>query len=216
MALLDRVAALIRANINELVERAEHPETMMKQLLLDMQNQFMQVKTQVAMAIADRHRLEQKQKENLELQQEWVRKAQLALQKGDDDLARMALERSLSYETAARNFVQQVEDQTHQVRLLREALQKLEQKMAETKSTAELLIAQHRRSRLAAKAGNGTAADFVTGATFDRARAKVAEQEAEAQAKTESSQPDAEQRLSTMERLDRVEKLLAELKGGKL
>jgi phage shock protein A len=209
------VAALIRANINELVERAEHPETMMKQLLLDMQNQFMQVKTQVAMAIADRHRLEQKQKENLELQQEWVRKAQLALQKGDDDLARTALERSLSYETAARNFLQQVDDQTHQVRLLREALQKLEQKMAETKSRAELLIAQHRRSRLAAKAGNGTAA-FEAGATFDRVRAKVADQEAEAQARTESSETDAEQRLSVMERLDRVEKLLAELKAGRL
>jgi phage shock protein A len=215
VALLDRVAALIRANINELMERAEHPETMMKQLQLDMQNQFMQVKTQVAMAIADRHRLEQKQKENLASQQEWVRKAHLALDKGEDDLARTALERSLSYETAARGFSQQVEDQTHQVTLLRNALQKLEEKMAETKAGAELLIAQHRRSRLAAQAGSGTSADFEPGATFDRVRAKVADQEAEAHAKAASNGSNAEERIAQMERLDRVEQLLAELRAGK-
>jgi phage shock protein A len=216
MALLDRVAALIRANIRELVERAEQPETMMKQLLLDMQNQFMQVKTQVAMAIADRHRLEQKQKENLALQQEWVRKAQVAIEKGEDEFARRALERSLSYETAARAFGQQVEDQTHQVMLLRDALQKLEEKMTETKSRAELLLAQHRRSRLAARMSNGAAADFETGPTFDRVRARVEDQEAEAQGKTESNGFNAEERIAEMERLDRVERLLAELKAEKL
>ncbi|HEX4232638.1 MAG TPA: PspA/IM30 family protein [Bryobacteraceae bacterium] len=216
MALLDRVAALIRANIRELVERAEQPETMMKQLLLDMQNQFMQVKTQVAMAIADRHRLEQKQNENLALQQEWVRKAQVALDKGEDELARRALERSLSYEAAARGFGEQVEDQTHQVALLRDALQKLEEKMTETKSRAELLLAQHRRSRLAARMGNGTGADFEPGTTFDRMRAKVEDQEAEAQAKTESNGSNPAERIAELERLDRVERLLAELKAERL
>jgi phage shock protein A len=215
MALLDRVAALIRANIHELVERAEQPEAMMKQLLLDMQNQFMQVKTQVAMAIADRHRLEQKQKENLALQQEWVRKAHLAIDKGEDELARRALERSLSYEVAARGFAEQVEDQTHQVTLLRDALQKLEEKMTETKSRAELLLAQHRRARLAARMGNGSAVDFETGTTFDRVRAKVADHEAEAQANTESNGANAEERIAEMDRLDRVERLLAELKAEK-
>jgi phage shock protein A len=210
MALLDRVAALIRANIRELVERAEHPEPMMKQLLLDMQNQFMQVKTQVAMAIADRHRLEQKQKENLDLQQEWMSKARLALEKEEDELARNALERSLSYETTARAFGQQVEQQTHQVALLREALRKLEEKMTETKSRAELLLAQHRRARLAAQAGNGRAIDFETGATFDRVRGRVAEQEAETQGHGPAD------RLAAMERQDRLEKLLAELKAGKI
>jgi phage shock protein A len=215
VALLDRVAALIRANINELMERAEHPETMMKQLQQDLQNQFMQVKTQVAMAIAERHRLEKKQKENLELQQEWLRKAHLALDKGEDDLARTAVERSMSYETAASGFAQQVEDQTHHVTLLRNALQKLEEKMAETKTRAELLMAQHRRARMAAQAGNGSTAEFDPGTTFDRVRAKVADQEAEAHAKAASNGSNVEQRLSEMERLDRVERLLAELKAAK-
>jgi len=57
MALLERVSALIRANLNDLVDRAEHPQKMLKQVILDMQNQMLQVKTQVAIAIADEHLL---------------------------------------------------------------------------------------------------------------------------------------------------------------
>src|SRR4051812_40229433 len=122
MALLERVTTLIKANVNDLVSKAEHPEKLLKQLLLDMENQLMQVKTQVAIAIADQHLLEKKRKENLDTQQDWVRKAELALSKGDEVLARMALDRSLTYETAAQNFSQQVEDQAHQVELLKTAL----------------------------------------------------------------------------------------------
>src|SRR5919197_2027948 len=115
MALLERVATLIRANLNDFIDRAEDPEKMLKQVILDMQNQFMQVKTQVAIAIADQHLLEKKQSESLESQKEWLRKAELAVSKKEDDLARVAIERSLTYENAAANFAQQIEDQSHQV-----------------------------------------------------------------------------------------------------
>jgi phage shock protein A len=111
-----------------------------------MENQFMQVKTQVAIAIADQHLLQKRQKESLEAQQEWVRKAELALAKGDEKLARLALERSMTHETAAQNFSEQIEDQSHQVEMLKTALHQLEQKMAETRAKAELLIARHRRA----------------------------------------------------------------------
>ena len=61
MALLERVAMLIKADLNDLIDKAEEPEKLLKQLLLDMQNQYMQLKTQVAMAAADQYLLEQKQ-----------------------------------------------------------------------------------------------------------------------------------------------------------
>ena len=64
MALMERVATLIRANLNDLIDKAEDPEKMIKQVILDMQNQLLQVKTQVAIAIADQHLLEKKQQEN--------------------------------------------------------------------------------------------------------------------------------------------------------
>src|SRR4051812_24836698 len=110
MALLERVTTLLKANINDLVSRAEHPEKLLKQLLLDMENQFMQVKTQVAIAIAEQHLLEKKKKDSLTCQQEYIRKAELALSKSDESLARMALDRSLTYETAAQGFTNQISD----------------------------------------------------------------------------------------------------------
>src|SRR5246500_1717079 len=115
MALLERVSTLVRANLNDLIDKAEDPEKMIKQVILDMQNQLMQVKTQVAIAIADEHLLEKKQKENHDKTAEWVRKAELAVDKKQDDLARAALERSMSYKQMAESFDQQIADQKTQV-----------------------------------------------------------------------------------------------------
>jgi phage shock protein A len=213
MALLERVSTLIRANLNDLVERAENPEKMLKQVILDMQNQFMQVKTQVAIAIADQHLLEKKQQENLDAQKEWLRKAELAVQKNEEDLARIALERSLTYEEAARNFAQQIEDQSHQVQTLRDALHRLEQKMTETRTKAELLIAQHRRARLAVRAGSATFKEFDHDAAFDRVRGKVMETEALGHGQLAAGEPDTERRLAALEKSDQVDRLLADLKA---
>ena len=104
MALLERVATLVRANLNDLIDKAEDPEKMIKQVILDMQNQLLQVKTQVAIAIADQHLLAKKAQENEEKQAEWMRKAELAVDKKDDDLARAALERAMGCKELAREL----------------------------------------------------------------------------------------------------------------
>src|SRR5438093_10232490 len=103
MALLERVATLVRANLNDLIDRAEDPEMLVKQVILDMENQLLQVKTQVAIALADQHVLEKKQKEYGDRVADWTRRAELAVDKGQDDLARGALERALSYRRMAEN-----------------------------------------------------------------------------------------------------------------
>jgi len=213
MPLLDRVTTLIKANVNDLVDKAENPEKLLKQLLLDMQNQFMQVKTQVAIAIADQHLLEKKQQENLNQHNDWLRKAELAVQKNEDDLARMALERSVTYETAAKNFAQQIEDQSHQVQILRDALHRLEQKMTETRIKTELLIAQHRRARLSQRTGSTTSQDMKHEVAFDRMRDKVLEAEARGQGTLEAGKPDIDHRLALLEKSDQVDRLLADLKA---
>ena len=124
---------------------------MIKQVILDMQNQLLQVKTQVAIAIADQHLLEKKKLENDDKVQEWMRKAELAVDKKQDDLARAALLRVESYREMSASFAQQVEDQKAQVENLKSALRKLEQKLAEANTKADLLIAQHRRARAASQ-----------------------------------------------------------------
>ena len=147
MALLERVSTLIRANLNDLIDKAENPETMIKQVILDMENQLLQVKTQVAISMADQHMLEKKQKEQQDKAAEWMRKAELAVDKGQDDLARAAIERHQAFQRLADGFGQQVGDQRSQVEMLRSALGKLDQKLGEARAKSDLLLAQHRRSR---------------------------------------------------------------------
>jgi len=215
MALLERVATLVRANLNDLIDKAEDPEKMIKQVILDMQNQLLQVKTQVAIAIADQHLLEKKQKENEEKVKEWMRKAELAVGKNEDDLARAALQRVESYRELSESFAQQVVDQKAQVENLKTALRQLEQKLTEAQGKADLLIAQHRRARAVGKAsdaklaaGNGSSAN-----AFDRMKRKVAHSEALSQAKSEVAVDNVEDRLAELEKGDRIEQLLAELKA---
>jgi phage shock protein A len=215
MALLERVSTLVRANLNDLIDKAEHPEKMIKQVILDMQNQLLQVKTQVAIAIADEHLLEKKQKEYEEKVAEWTRKAELGVDKKQDDLARAALQRVESYRELTEGFAQQVSDQKAQVENLKTALRQLEQKLAEAQAKADLLIAQHRRARAVSKAsdaklagGNGSSAN-----AFDRMKRKVASESALSQAKSEIAADDMEDRLAALEKEDRIEQLLADLKA---
>ena len=215
MALLERVATLIRANLNDLVDKAENPETMIKQLILDMENQLLQVKTQVAISIADLHVLEKKQQENEENERQWVRRAEIAVDKKDDALARVALERSMSYKGMAGSFRQQVEDQKTQVENLKGALLKLQQKLAEAQAKSELLIAQHRRSRALHKAteAGSTMGGQSKSAAFDRMKEKVRHTEATAQATTELTSDDVEDKFAAMEKQDEINRLLEELKS---
>jgi phage shock protein A len=215
MALLERVSTLIRANLNDLIDRAEDPEKMIKQVILDMQNQLMQVKTQVAIAIADQHVLEKKQKENADKETEWMRKAELAVDKKQDDLARAALERSMSYKQMAGSFDSLVADQKAEVDNLKSALHKLEQKLAEAESKSDMLIAQHRRSRALAKASDAQMAigDKSKVATFERMKSKVRHAEAVSKAKAEMANDNIEDQLAALEKQDEIEKLLKEIKA---
>jgi phage shock protein A len=215
MALLERVATLIRANLNDLIDKAENPEVMLKQVIQDMENQLMQIKTQVAIAVADQHVLERKRQECVDQHAQWVRRAELAVDKKDDGLARAALERSVSAQQAAANFAEQVEDQKVQVETLKSALFKLDQKLSEARSRCDMLIAQHRRSRALNRASD---AQMAAGgpskvAAFERMKGKVIVEEAVSQAKAELIADDVEDRFAALEKHDQIDRLLSELKS---
>jgi phage shock protein A len=215
MALLERVATLVRANINDLVDKAEDPEKMIKQVILDMQNQLLQVKTQVAISIADQHVLERKLKENEDNEQQWLRRAELAVDKKDEALARAAVERAMSYKSMTESFRQQVEDQRTQVENLKTALLKLQQKLAEAQSKSDLLVAQHRRSRTLGKATDAGLAvgNESNAAAFDRMKNKVRHSESAAQAKAELVADNVDDRFAAMEKEGEIDRLLAEIKS---
>ena len=220
MSLMERVSTLIRANLNDLVDKAENPEKLIKQVILDMENQLLQVKTQVAIAIADQHLLEKKQKENEDKIAEWNRKAELAVNKNQDDLARAAIERSLQYKQLVTSFGQQVADQKLQVDTLKNALHKLQQKLEEARSKSDVLMAQHRRARTLVKAADAHAktGNGSTEASFERMQRKVMRSEAIGQAKTEllAEEDNLEERLAKLEKDDEINRILQELKTRKI
>ncbi|MGA8109120.1 MAG: PspA/IM30 family protein [Acidobacteriaceae bacterium] len=216
MALLERVGTLLRANINDLIEKAEDPEKLLKQLVLDMENQLMQVKTQVAIALADEHLLEKKRKEHEDAETEWQRKAQLAVRKSDDNLARAALERSLSSKQMAAGFAQQLEDQKTEVETLKAALRNLDQKLQETRSRCELLIAEHRRARVVGRAQRAreVIAKKEDAGSIARMKTKIAGAEARNLASRELLEDDSiEDRFARLERDEQIDALLRDLKA---
>ena len=210
MALLDRVATLVRANLNDLLDKAENPEKMLKQVILDMENQFMQVKTQVAIALADLHLLEKKKTENADKHAEWMRKAELAVDKKDDGLARAALERAMGFHQLGENLDQQIADQEAQVEALKAALKRLEVKLAEARAKVDLLIVRARRARSARRASDAEAPNGES-VTFDRMRSRVARDEAINSADGELG--DLDLRFHALEREEKIESLLKELKA---
>src|SRR5579864_867966 len=214
MGLLERVGTLIRANLNDMIDRAEDPEKMIKQVILDMENQYLQVKTQVAVSIADQHMLEKKLKENEDTGNDWMRKAERAVDKSEDDLARAALDRYQTSLRLAQSFREQVDDQKAQVDTLKGALQKLEQKLDEAKSKRDLLLARHRRSVALGKAARAQTAmgDNSKSIEFERLKERVHHSESVATAEVELMTDDAGERLTRIDRDVEVERLLTDLK----
>jgi phage shock protein A len=220
MALLERVSTLLRANLNDLLDKAEDPEKLSKQILLDMENQLLQVKTQVAVAIADQHRMQKQQREHAESQATWRRKAEIAVSKSEDDMARGALERALTHQRLSEGFAQQCTDQTADVETLRAAYSKLQHKLDETKARVELLLAQHRKNRAVEKAHpeKALATSSENAARLARLGSAVAAGEANAAAnramRAIAGSDTLEERFQTMEQQDEIEALLLELKSN--
>jgi phage shock protein A len=218
MALLERVSTLLRANINDLLNKAEDPEKLARQLVLDMENQLMQVKTQVAIAIADQHLLLKKKTEQETLRAQWLRKAELAVGKQQDDLARAALERALSHQRMAEGLAEQHTDQTAEADTLRAAYTRLQQKLTETQSRVELMSTQLRRNRAVQKANTAQAMldSGMAQRKLQRLSAKVDEVDSRNQAARTllavASSETLDERFATLEQNDQIEALLLELR----
>jgi phage shock protein A len=211
MALLERVTTLIRANLNDLVAKAEDPEKMIRQVILDMENQLIQVKTQVAVALADQHVLEKKRKEVEQKAAEWMQKAEMAVDKVKDELARAALERLVAYQKMAESFKEQEADQKAQAEVMKSSLKSLGEKLVEAHAKRDLLIAQYRRARALSKAGDAQGLSDQ-GASVEGIDAGL-HSDGMSRARAELIGDDVDDKFASMEKEDQVNKLLSELKA---
>jgi phage shock protein A len=195
MGLFSRLGTLIRSNINELISKAEDPEKMLNQALVDMKQQLVEAKKQVAVAIADEKRLKKQYEQEQAKAEEWERKAMLAVKAGDDTLARAALARRAEHAEIAETLRQQWEAQKESVEQLKVALRTLDTKIEEAKRKRNILVSRQKRAE-AQRAINETLTSINSTSafdTFERMSDRVTQIEAEAEATAElgSALPEA-------------------------
>jgi phage shock protein A len=220
MGILDRIRTVLKANINALISKAEDPEKMLNQLIMDMNEQLLEAKKQVAMAIADEKKLERQTLENKAQGEDWEKKAMLAVKAGKDDLAKEALVRKQEYDGYAASFQKEFESQHAAVEQLKDALRQLQAKIEEASRKKNLLIARAKRAE-AQKQIQQTMGSLSANSsfdTFDRMAQKVDQVEAEAEAMKELGEVTSDQKLEDkfkeLESSDQSsDKLLEELKA---
>jgi phage shock protein A len=187
MGFLSRLAQLIKSNINDLINKSEDPEKMLNQVILDMNQQLVEAKKQVAVAIADEKRLHKQLVGEAKKSDEWERKAMLAVRSGDDELAKEALLRKKEHDTIAAQFQEQWERQKAFTGQLKTALKALNNKIGEAQRKKNVLVARKRRAE-AMKSIQETMSglsDESAFQTFDRMAEQIDQMEAEAEAGAE-------------------------------
>ncbi len=189
MGLFSRLGPLIRSNINELINKAEDPEKMLNQVLVDMKQQLIEAKKQVAVAIADEKRIKKQWEQEALKASEWEKKAMLAIKAGDDNLARAALQRKADHDEVANQLKDQWEAQKASVEALKGALRGLDNKIEEAKRKRNLLVSRQKRAEAQRTINETLSSINSTSAfdTFDRMSDRVTQLEAEAEASTEIS-----------------------------
>ncbi len=189
MSIWKRISTLVKSNINAMISSAEDPEKILNQLIIDMREQFVEARKQVAVAIADEKRLKRQYEQEAKKAAEWEKKAMMAIKAGRDDLARQALARKAEHEGISTGFQEQWMAQKKASDQLREALQMLNKKIQEASRKKNLIIARQKRAEAQQKiydtmsgVKNNSAFD-----TFARMEEKVDRMEAEAEASMELS-----------------------------
>jgi phage shock protein A len=197
MGILDRMSTVLKSNINALISKAEDPEKMLNQLIMDMNEQLLEAKKQVAMSIADEKKLERQALENKAQADEWERKAMLAVKAGKDDLAKEALVRKQEYDGYAASFQKEFDSQHASVEQLKDALRQLQAKIEEASRKKNLLVARAKRASAQKQIQQtmGSLSGNSSFDTFDRMAQKVDQVEAEAEAMKELGTVTADQKL---------------------
>ncbi|MEO0533119.1 MAG: PspA/IM30 family protein [Cyanobacteria bacterium P01_A01_bin.123] len=201
MGLLDRIGRLIRANFNSLVSGAEDPEKILEQAVADMQDDLIELRQSVAQAIATQKRTERQYSQAEKQVQEWYGRAQLALQKGEEALAREALTRRKAYLETASGMKAQIDHQQGIVAKLKENMRTLEAKLAEARTKKDMYIARARSAQASQRINEmiGQTGTNNAIAAFERMEEKVNALEAQSDAIADLSADTLEDRFAALE-----------------
>jgi phage shock protein A len=212
--MIDRLARLIRANVNDLIDQAEDPEKMIDQLLREMQDSIVSARAQVAAMIAQEKELELDVNETKKLAEEWGRKAERAVVAGKDDLAREALRRKRDNEENSRIYAEQLAAQSQAVSRLKDQLRQLEAKLSSTQGSRDALVARSRRAQAQRQVAEAVVVftPLDPSSELDRMERKIRSQEAQAMAALEVGEESYDSQFRALEAESDVEDELEALK----
>lgn len=215
MGIIDRISQLARANINDMLDRAEDPEKMLNQILRDMETNIRQAREQVAMMIAQEKEIEIDLTATRKLAGEWGAKAKRAVDAGKDDLAREALRRKRDNEENAAVYEAQLSTQQQTVAKLKQQLQALESKYQSTMSQRDTLIQRQRRAKAQVRVAESLSefSPMDPTADLERMERKIRGSEAKAAALTEMGDDSFDAQFRELDYDIDVEAELAQLKG---
>ncbi|HEY0018362.1 MAG TPA: PspA/IM30 family protein [Longimicrobium sp.] len=190
MGIFDKLSLLIRSNLNDLIARAENPEKMLEQVIIDMREQQTRAKQEVALAIAEERKLKSQVESEAKQAQEWERRAMLALQQGRDDLARQALLRQQEYAERARSMHETWTRQAADTEKVKDALRQLQVRIEEAQRKKNLLVAKQKRAQAQKRIHETMAglSDQSAFQTFERMAQKIEHTERLALAAAEVSE----------------------------
>jgi phage shock protein A len=187
MGIFQRLATVIKANINALIGRAENPEKVLDQLLLDMRGQLAKTKQEVAAAIADEKKLQAQVEKEKKAAEDWERRAMLAVQEGRDDLAKQALVRHNEHLQHAQQLNETWVRHKADVESLKNSLRELNDKIEDAKRKKNLLVARQRRAEAQGRiqATMSSMSDQSAFESFKRMEEKIEDMERQAVAAAE-------------------------------
>ena len=215
MGFFDRLSRLLRANLNDLVSKAEDPGKILDQSVMDMQADLVKLRQAVATAIASQKRIQNQAGQAEAQSKAWYDKAELALKKGEEDLARQALTRRKTYQETATALNNQLSTQSGQVETLKKSLVALEGKIAEAKTKKDMLKARSQAAQAQEQLQNavGSLGTNTAMTAFEQMEEKVLQQEARSQAAAELAGADLESQFAALEGADDVDDELAALRN---
>ncbi|KHG02166.1 Membrane-associated 30 kDa, chloroplastic [Gossypium arboreum] len=219
MNLFDRFARVVKSYANALLSSVEDPEKILEQAVIEMNDDLVKMRQATAQVLASQKRLENKYKAAQLASEDWYRKAQLALQKGEEDLAREALKRRKSYADNASSLKAQLDQQKSVVENLVSNTRLLESKIQEAKSKKDTLKARAQTARTATKVnemvGNVNTSNALS--AFEKMEEKVMAMESEAEALGQLTTDDLEGKFALLESTsvdDDLANLKKELSGS--
>lgn len=218
MGIFDRMSRLIRANVNDVLDRAEDPEKMIDQILRDMDSNMRTARSQVAAMIAQEKELEADLEETRGLSSEWGAKAKRAVEAGKDDLAREALRRKHDMDENAAVYAKQHEIQVQTVSRLKSQLRQLESKYQQTLSQRDSLIARQKRAQATKQVTQMASTVSLTpldaSAELERMERKIRSTESEALAMGEMQSESYDEQFRELDYDVDIERELEMLKSG--